>query len=149
MACCITYLWTRRKITEIYNFAIKPRPGGFREYRDMNQKKKELSHYIVRWVIVDNFGKLYKYQLNAAEQNGFTYMPNGILVRFYKNLEAVKADAVNIKVVRQIAETRRTGKKSIGKGCVITDKQFGMMNLEKYWDVWTSKGVELYNELTE
>lgn len=109
---------------------------------------KELSPYVVRWVIIDNYGKLYKYQIKEAKKHGFTEMPNGILVRHYKNLDAVKADAVNIKAVRQIAENRRTGKKSIGQGCVITDKQFGMMDVNKHWEVWTSKGVELYNELT-
>lgn len=107
-----------------------------------------MSPYVVRWVVIDNYGKLYKYQIKEARKHGFTDMPNGILVKHYRNLDAVKADAVNIKAVRQITETRRTGKKSIGQGCVITDKQFGMMDLKRHWEIWTSKGVELYNELT-
>lgn len=108
---------------------------------------EKISPYVIRWVIIDNYGKLFKYQINEAKKYGFKNI-NRLLVKYYGSIDAVKADAHNIKKVREIAEIRRNGKKSVGQGCVITDKQFGMMDINKHWEVWTSKGVELYNELT-
>lgn len=87
------------------------------------------SAYRIKWVVIDNYSKhIWKYQEKALEKLGFgvlrqTSDKSGVAMKHYRDDDAVKADADNIKAAWAVL-----CKKAPGVGAVITDKQFSMIN---------------------
>lgn len=96
---------------------------------------------------MDNYNKrIYKYQEREAGRCGFVKVGR-IMAKHYASQEAAYADAENIKAAYRAINTRRTGRHTEGQGCLISDHQFGKMNLAEPHNVWTSRGVEKFNEI--
>ena len=93
-------------------------------------KNLEISSLQVKWVVIDNYSfHIWKYQEKAVEKLGFQVIRQlgkkyGIAVKHYSNDEVIQADADSIK-----AAWRILNKKGVGVGAIITDKQFGMINV--------------------
>lgn len=105
------------------------------------------SPFVITWVVMDNYSKrIYKYQEREAGRCGFVKVGR-IMAKHYASQEAAYADAENIKAAYRAINTRRTGRHTEGQGCLISDHQFGKMNLAEPQDVWTSRGVEKFNEI--
>jgi hypothetical protein len=104
------------------------------------------SQFVVTWVIIDSYNKVYKYQEKEANKYGFVKVGK-VLAKHYANQELALADVENIKAAYKAVNNRRTGKSTQGQGCVISDYQFGKMSIEEPWLVWTSKGVEKFNDI--
>lgn len=89
-----------------------------------------ISPYQVKWVVIDNYSRhIWKYQEKAIGKLGFSVLRQlgekfGVAVKHYPNDEAVKTDADNIKKACEILYRKGTG-----VGAVITDKQFGMIDM--------------------
>lgn len=91
----------------------------------------EYSAYQVKWVVIDNYSNhIWKYQERELKKLGFIVIRQigekyGIVVKHYRDDNAVLNDSENIKKAWIAAH-----KKGYGIGAIITDKQFGMMNVK-------------------
>lgn len=89
-----------------------------------------ISPYQIKWVVIDNYSRhIWKYQEKAIKKLGFSVIRQvgekyGIAVKHYPNDEMVIADADNIKKACEILY-----KNAPGVGAIITDKQFGMIDV--------------------
>jgi hypothetical protein len=108
-----------------------------------------ISPYQVKWVVIDNYSHhIWKYQEKAINKLGFSVLRQygekfGIAVKHYPNDEAVKVDAENIKKACEILY-----KKGVGAGAVITDKQFGMIDMKDIKSAITISTIKQREQFT-
>lgn len=110
----------------------------------------EYSAYQAKWVVIDNYSNhIWKYQERELNKLGFAVIRQmgkkyGIVVKHYSDNNAVLKDAENIKKAWIAAH-----KKDYGVGAIITDKQFGMMNVKDVKNFITLSTVRQREQFSE
>lgn len=103
--------------------------------------------YIEYWVVIDNYGKrIFKYQEEEAKKYGFT--SNGVRIsKRYKNKKEAMKDSNNIREAAYSIFCRRTGKATMGRGCLMNGSKYNKINIHDDYFVWAEEGMKLFDKL--